>query len=30
VIAGAVIGAFCGYLAWRLYDRYATLKGEAH
>ena len=30
VIAGAVIGSFCGYLAWRLYDRYATLKGEAH
>ena len=28
VIAGAVIGAFCGYLAWRLYDRYVKIKGS--
>lgn len=26
VIAGAVIGSFCGYLAWRLYDRYVKIK----
>ena len=30
VLAGAVIGALCGYLAWRMYDRYATVKGVTH
>ena len=30
VLGSIIVGSLCGYLAFRLYDRYLTLKGETH
>lgn len=30
ILGSIIVGSLCGYLAFRLYNRYLTLKGEAH